>query len=64
MYVSKHKAAQNGPPYALGPPSLYHTQMRSAISVSYAIISRHGGSLTCPSQLGVGTDLMIRLPVS
>ncbi len=34
------------------------------LSVSYAIISRHGGSLTCQSQLGVGTDLMIRLPVS
>ena len=34
------------------------------LSVSYAIISRHGGSLTCETQVGVGTDLMIRLPVS
>ncbi|MCT7965452.1 AAA family ATPase [Laspinema sp. D1] len=34
------------------------------LSVSYAIISRHGGSLTCQSQFGVGTDLVIRLPVS
>ncbi len=34
------------------------------LSVSYAIISRHGGSLTCESQWGVGTDLSIRLPLS
>ncbi|MCT7982488.1 trifunctional serine/threonine-protein kinase/ATP-binding protein/sensor histidine kinase [Laspinema sp. A4] len=34
------------------------------LSVSYAIISRHGGSLTCQSQVGVGTDLIIRLPES
>ncbi len=33
------------------------------LSVSYAIISRHGGSLTCESQLGVGTNMTIRLPV-
>ncbi|MCC5899213.1 MAG: AAA family ATPase [Phormidium sp. BM_Day4_Bin.17] len=34
------------------------------LSVSYAIISRHGGSITCESQVGVGTDLTIRLPLS
>ncbi|NMG58676.1 GAF domain-containing protein [Geitlerinema sp. P-1104] len=33
------------------------------LSVSYAIISRHGGSLTYQSQVGVGTDMTLQLPV-
>ncbi|MEB3884942.1 AAA family ATPase [Lyngbya sp. CCY1209] len=34
------------------------------LSVSYAILTRHGGSLTCQSQLGVGTEMIIQLPLS
>jgi predicted ATPase/signal transduction histidine kinase/tRNA A-37 threonylcarbamoyl transferase component Bud32 len=33
------------------------------LSVSYAIVKKHGGSLTCDSELGRGTTLVIELPI-
>ncbi|MBE9103225.1 trifunctional serine/threonine-protein kinase/ATP-binding protein/sensor histidine kinase [Vacuolonema iberomarrocanum] len=33
------------------------------LSISYAILKQHGGTLTCQSQVGVGTNMIIQLPL-
>jgi predicted ATPase/signal transduction histidine kinase len=34
------------------------------LSVSYAIIKKHGGQLTCESEVGSGTKFMIEIPIN
>ncbi len=34
------------------------------LSVSYGIVKKHGGKLTCNSRVGVDTELAIEIPIS
>ncbi|MEG4250003.1 ATP-binding protein [Microcoleus sp. herbarium5] len=34
------------------------------LSVSYGIVKKHGGKLTCNSRVGDGTELAIEIPIS
>ena len=34
------------------------------LSIAYRIMEKHGGSIECESELGVGTTFTLRLPVS